>query len=119
MKSIFIAATVLLTATPSYAFHPVSCGGAKSGFIEVGGQRKCIRQLSPEELQRERDLARARAYERKRKRQIAEAQARRDRAELQMDIAQDNIMEPGGRRNYRRALDNYTDAAVDLKQLTQ
>ena len=119
MKSIFIAATVLLITTPSHAFWAVRCDGPKSGFIEVGGQRECVRKLSLEELQRERELARARAYARKRKRQIAEAQARRDRAERRMDNAADEIMGPNGRRNYRRALDSYTDAAADLKQMTQ
>ena len=117
MKSIFIAAAILLISTPSHAFWAVRCDGPKSGFIQVGNQVECIRHLTPEELRAARKAAEAEAYARKRKRVIADAQARRDRAELQMDIAQDNIMEPGGRRNYRRALDSYIDASVDLKKM--
>lgn len=112
-------AVILLAATPCYAFPTVSCDGPNSGFIEVGSQRECLRVMSPEEVQRAREAAQMRAYERRRQRRIAEAEARRDQAERAMDIAGNNIMGPNGRPNYRRALDNYTDASVELKQLTR
>jgi len=118
VKPIFIAA-ILITATPSHAFEAYGCSGAVSGFIKVGNQVKCIRQLSPEELEAALEAAQAKAYRRQHKRAVSEAEARKRRAERRMDIAGDNILQPNGRRNYRRALDNYTDASVDLMRLTQ
>ena len=119
MKLFTALAALTLIAVPAQAFGPVSCSGQNSGFIQVGNQVECIRQLTPEELEASRRAARAKADAKRRSEALAAAQQRKNQAARQMDIAGDNILLPGGRQAYRDALDNYTDAAVRLNQMTR
>ena len=121
-RTIFVAATVICCLSnemPARAFGTVSCSGPNSGFIKAGNQVVCLRQLTPEELEAARNAARAKADAKRRKKALAAAQQRKRQAARHMDIAADNILQPGGRQAYRDALDNYTDAAVRLNQMTR
>ena len=117
-RTIFVAATVICclgNEMPAQAFGPVSCSGPNSGFIQVGNQVECIRQLTPEELEAYRRAVQAKAYANR----LEAAQQSKRQAARQMDIAGDNILLPGGRQAYRDALDNYTDAAVRVIQMNR
>ena len=121
-RTISVAATVICcfgSEMPARAFGSVSCSGPNGGFIQVGNQVECIRQLTPEELEASRSAARAKADAKRRKKALAAAQQRKRQAARQMDIAGDNILQAGGRQAYRDALDSYTDAAVQLNQMTR
>tara|TARA_B100001939_G_scaffold258717_1_gene225636 strand:- start:19 stop:432 length:414 start_codon:yes stop_codon:yes gene_type:complete len=133
----FLTALTALTflAAPAQAFGTIPCNGANSGFIQVGSQVACFRQLSEQELQASREHAQRVAAQRReaeaerraiqaarnaeslRQQNIRSARRNKDQAEDLMDKAADRILEPGGRKRYRRALELYTDSSVMLDQL--
>jgi hypothetical protein len=120
MKFITTLAALSLIAAPVQAFG-TSCAGTNSGFIQAAGQTVCLRQLSAEELQAAREAAQQRARDREIAREVKKEHAKMSRdlrvAEDNMDAAKANILQPGGQRAYRRALDSYVDAksSYDLK----
>ena len=124
MKLFTAFAAFTLIAAPAQAFGPVSCSGPNSGFIQVGNQVECIRQLTPEELKASAEAWNRRAArraaaraERARREAHQRALANKRRLGREMDRAGDNILQPGGREAYRDALENFLDASVAADQL--
>ena len=135
MKLFTVLAAFTLIAAPAQAFGTVDCNGSNSGFIQVGNQTACFRQLTADELEASREHAQRVAARRRaaqaehraiqaarnaevlRQQNIRVATSNKDRAEDLMDNAADRILEPGGRKRYRRALDLYIDSSVTLDQL--
>lgn len=135
-KATIVTAAFASLAAPVQAFGSTNCPG-QGGFIQVGNQVECIRQLTSAEQDAFRVAAQIKAS--RRRSNIAAAQAEesakqelkswrqnvnsarkiRDAAADQMDLAADNIRQPGGRKAYRNALRDYSSAEANLIRLTR
>lgn len=102
-------------AVQAVASRPRNGCTNSSGHLRVNGQTHCIRQLTQAEMEGNRRAAvnnKAAANKRQMESNKIISQDLLDQMGRDLDTIGDNIMKPGGRERYRKALELYTDAAA-------